>query len=751
MEPCAKLNGDVTVECAGCSAGYACHPAAPGFQFERGARTGASAPTSVSRQESEASPQSGQLPLSPSVSSDALFNFFDSSGFYNFSGWQGCLAGSAVPHAHDLLHKADDAIDMDCLRAAHVAYYGTDYVPVRTASSAGCEGRRGHLEAFGRQGQRVVPVPEVVGCMPASRFLNQHVREQVPLVMRGCAREQPAMRRWATDAMLRNIAGDWVDGRGVRFSDWLEEYNTTNAYYARMLDSRRFHNRDSPRTDMHSATVVRSLLDDLVLPTPLRSSTEAVSNRQVAFWMNSGRQTSQLHYDSHDAFLMQIDGEKELLLLDPADSHRVYLDFPASVHQFGLSPIDPAAVDMCTYPRAADVVLYNTTLSAGDAIYIPPIWWHLVASLPREPVVGRTVAATIQGFFLARDVPSAMSAAGLQWQIAQGVGCPVGLRTHESLARISDAAAPGDGGWRAAGCERNRVLRPSPPDEHVFASNGSAFSPPISDSPRAAAAADGGLLRAAADAADADTDADTDDADGGAMDATPSVGVRLPCIRAIDDHATFASASAVAFASLAFARVGNHTPCSTWVRLPSRSTTILFGDDGSALGLPSDARGSSVYAGPAATAPAAHVTLVCSSPFERLLRQVKDDAREWIRTGRAPNRAGSRRSASRQSHARGGSTDFFDSCTATAASDGAFGDGQTALPPLASACADSDTPACAASGVLEPGASSGASNAPEHPSDALEHADTGAAITEQLLRMLYGYWGDVVLVGADHG
>ena len=136
--------------------------------------------------------------------------------------------------------------------------------------------------------------------------------------------------------------------------------------------------------------------------------------------------------------LTQFDGQKEILLIDPFESHKLYADFPVSERnarvldhsRFGFSPIESLSVDLCTFPAAAEATVYNLTLSPGDALYIPPVWWHLVTSLPRE-ATGRTIATTLQGIFLAKDWPGGVaSAAWLQVSIARRKGCPMGEYRH---------------------------------------------------------------------------------------------------------------------------------------------------------------------------------------------------------------------------------------------------------------------------------------------------------------------------------
>ena len=118
-----------------------------------------------------------------------------------------------------------------------------------------------------------------------------------------------------------------------------------------------------------------------------------------------------------------------MLLVDPADGHKLYADFPRTFAHYGQSPIQPQAVDLCAFPQAAHAVVRNVTLSPGDVLYIPPLWWHLVASLPRRHV-GRTVSVTLQGVFLnEQPAPRFMSMAALQHEYAMSTA------THPSRPR----------------------------------------------------------------------------------------------------------------------------------------------------------------------------------------------------------------------------------------------------------------------------------------------------------------------------
>lgn len=84
-----------------------------------------------------------------------------------------------------------------------------------------------------------------------------------------------------------------------------------------------------------------------------------------------------------------IDGEKHLVLVDPIESALLYADFADAA--FGNSPVDPAAVDLDTYPLAARAGIWPVRVRKGDVLYLPSGWWHLVTT--RQ---GRSVMVTLQ-------------------------------------------------------------------------------------------------------------------------------------------------------------------------------------------------------------------------------------------------------------------------------------------------------------------------------------------------------------------
>ena len=98
-------------------------------------------------------------------------------------------------------------------------------------------------------------------------------------------------------------------------------------------------------------------------------------------WFSGGNTTSSLHFDTHENYLMQFAGRKTIYLWHPNETANFYMDHQ---HKFGLSPVNVDRVDLQRFPAVANAKTYVAHLSAGDAIYIPDSWWHLISSYERN-------------------------------------------------------------------------------------------------------------------------------------------------------------------------------------------------------------------------------------------------------------------------------------------------------------------------------------------------------------------------------
>lgn len=101
-------------------------------------------------------------------------------------------------------------------------------------------------------------------------------------------------------------------------------------------------------------------------------------------WMSDGNTSSSLHFDTHDVFIHQIDGIKEIFLWDPTIAPATYMDFHT---RYGLSPINTDRVDKIRFPEFSKYHPFFIALFPGDMLYIPTLWWHQLRSPPGRNIM----------------------------------------------------------------------------------------------------------------------------------------------------------------------------------------------------------------------------------------------------------------------------------------------------------------------------------------------------------------------------
>lgn len=102
----------------------------------------------------------------------------------------------------------------------------------------------------------------------------------------------------------------------------------------------------------------------------------------VNFWLGS-KTRIMTHYDTPNNIACCAAGERSFLLFPPDQIENLYVG-PVDITPSG-RPISMTAIDRETVtlrPRLADALKHAliADLEPGDALYIPPLWWHQVTS-----------------------------------------------------------------------------------------------------------------------------------------------------------------------------------------------------------------------------------------------------------------------------------------------------------------------------------------------------------------------------------
>lgn len=138
--------------------------------------------------------------------------------------------------------------------------------------------------------------------------------------------------------------------------------------------------------------------------------------------------TTPTHFDESSNIACVAAGERRFTLFPPEQVRHLYIG-PIGHAPTGtpISLVDLDAPDLARYPLFAQALetAQSALLGPGDAIYIPPLWWHQVAS--RRPV-----NLLVNYWWQPPDVPSGLDAL-LQARLAFGAFPAVQRRAWQAL------------------------------------------------------------------------------------------------------------------------------------------------------------------------------------------------------------------------------------------------------------------------------------------------------------------------------
>jgi hypothetical protein len=242
----------------------------------------------------------------------------------------------------------------------------------------------------------VKPIRELAGLRPGD-LDDALLTSTEPLVLRGLADAWPlvqagrASQRAASDYLRRFYRGEQViallgkpDIRGRFFyNEDLSGFNfaSVRTDLAGVLEElERQHANPVP-----PALYVGSTEVDAVLPGLRAENDLGLDSRQpfVSIWLGN-RSRIAPHYDVPDNIACVAAGRRRFTLFPPEQLANLYigpLDFTPAGQPISL--VDLHAPDLQRFPRFSEALAQaqQAELEAGDAIFIPSMWWHHVEAL----------------------------------------------------------------------------------------------------------------------------------------------------------------------------------------------------------------------------------------------------------------------------------------------------------------------------------------------------------------------------------
>jgi hypothetical protein len=231
----------------------------------------------------------------------------------------------------------------------------------------------------------------------AEAFTRQVVEGCLPVVIRGLVRDWPAVRAGSTSpqALQQHLSGFDAGGEIEAF---VGDPGIAGKYYYREdLKGFNFERRrmkfgealeamvgsldrpGSPSVYVGSAPA-SELLPGFAIENPMRLLPSAVAPR---IWLGHASNVS-THYDAMDNLACVVAGTRRFTLFSPEMIGALYVG-PIDNTMAGqpVSLAASAAPDAPGFPRFQAIrdQAFTAELKAGDALYLPKLWWHQVQSI----------------------------------------------------------------------------------------------------------------------------------------------------------------------------------------------------------------------------------------------------------------------------------------------------------------------------------------------------------------------------------
>jgi len=238
-------------------------------------------------------------------------------------------------------------------------------------------------------------IVEMEGIASAEQFLRQVVLPCRPVILRGLVKHWPAVQASASPTDFRAYVGRFDAGREMEAFFGAPQI-AGKYYYADGLDGFNFERRQmrlSAALDLMLSTMgqagapslyagslpVQDYLPGFTAENPMPLLPPSVGPR---IWLGHASNVS-AHYDTVDNLACVVAGRRRFTLYAPELIESLYVG-PIDNTMAG-QPVSLAASspDIDKYPRFSEIrdQAMVAELNAGDALYLPKLWWHQVEAL----------------------------------------------------------------------------------------------------------------------------------------------------------------------------------------------------------------------------------------------------------------------------------------------------------------------------------------------------------------------------------
>ena len=209
----------------------------------------------------------------------------------------------------------------------------------------------------------------------------------IPVVLERAVSHWEATRKWSRKEYLRKTLGDRtvpIELGGSYMDDkWSQQLMTVGEFMDTYFDEDADDaDKAETRRDAVGYLAQHELFEQCPelkrdVEEPMYCALGTGTPCAVNAWFGPVNTVSPAHTDPHHNLLCQVVGVKRVRLFSPDQTPRMY---PHEGKMSNTSQVDVINPDRDKFPLFTDVEFIEATLSPGDALYIPPGWWHHVVA-----------------------------------------------------------------------------------------------------------------------------------------------------------------------------------------------------------------------------------------------------------------------------------------------------------------------------------------------------------------------------------
>jgi len=205
-----------------------------------------------------------------------------------------------------------------------------------------------------------------------------------PVVLEGVASHWPAVKKWRERDYILDVVGDRTVpievGETYVHDAWTQKLMTVREFVEEYVERAREDGAPGDVGYLAQHEIFEQcpeLKRDIEEPMYCVLGTGGVN--AVNAWFGPAHTVSPAHTDPHHNLLCQVVGAKRVRLFAPSETPRMYPHVESKMSN--TSRVDVMRPDLNEFPEFASAAFFDATLLPGDALYIPPGWWHHVRAL----------------------------------------------------------------------------------------------------------------------------------------------------------------------------------------------------------------------------------------------------------------------------------------------------------------------------------------------------------------------------------